>query len=90
VLLLSDEDIFLSKSVTERDLDLEDMFILYRKGLDRTTILAEQEVQTSLSGTLWSTFLNLKLKEMEERFDITVPWRVQVERMAIKEFEGNE
>ena len=90
VLLLSDEDIFLSKSVTERDLDLEDMFILYRKGLDRNIVLAEQEVQTRLSGTLWSTFLNLKLKEMEERFDITVPWQPQLERMAINELEGNK
>lgn len=75
LLLFSREDIFLSKSVTERDRDLEDMLTLYRKGLDVDAILRECDVQTENSDMIWHLHLEMKLREMEERYDLSVPWR---------------
>lgn len=75
LLLCSREDIFLSKSVTERDRDLEDMLALYRKGLDVDAILGECDVQTENSDMIWHLHLEEKLREMEERYDLSVPWR---------------
>ena len=87
VSLLADEDIFLSKAVTERDLDLDDMYVLYLKGLEENIIIRELESQKAFTDTAWASFLNLKLGEMEERFDITIPWRKKVERLALEELE---
>jgi hypothetical protein len=86
VVLLAREDIFLAKSFTERVGDLDDMAVLYRRGLDRRTILDEVVVQSKHAphGQVWESFLAVKLAELEERFDITVPFRKAVERMAVK------
>ena len=91
VLLMSREDIFLAKSFTERSGDLDDMYVLYTKGLDEEVILAEVGFQSrhSKAGHIWESFLKVKLDELEERYDITVPFKRRVERMAIAKMEKN-
>ena len=39
--ICSREDIFLLKSVTERNRDLDDMVVLYRKGIDKAILIDE-------------------------------------------------
>ena len=85
--LLSDEDLFLSKSVTERELDLADMYVLYLKGLDHDRIMKEMEIQNTLSETIWEAFLYQKLFELEKHFNIIVPWKEEVEAVAIQKME---
>ncbi len=90
VYLLSDEDLFLSKSVTERDLDLADMHVLYLKGLDPEIIMAEASIQDTHSEIIWEAFLNQKLIELEEYAQVTVPWRGRVEEVAIEKMEDGQ
>jgi len=89
VKLLSNEDIFLSKSVTERDHDLTDMYALFIQGLREETIIEEVQRQTVLSETtLWGAFLKVKLDEIEEKFKLNIPWKDRVEKIAIQEMES--
>ena len=87
--LMSREDIFLAKSITEREGDLDDMYVLYTKGLEERIILNESVYQSkhAKAGQIWEAFLKVKLDELEERYDITVPFKRQVERMAIERME---
>ena len=66
--LCSREDIFLLKSVTERDKDLDDLVLLYRRGIDEGIILEECRAQGKLDdllgGRIWEAFLLIKIKEM--------------------------
>ena len=87
VYLLSDEDLFLSKSVTERDLDLADIHTLYLKGSDPETIIQEASIQDTHSEIIWETFLNQKLIELEEYSQVTIPWRKSVEEVALLKME---
>ncbi|MFQ6061372.1 MAG: hypothetical protein ACE5KV_08820, partial [Thermoplasmata archaeon] len=75
LLVCSREDIFLSKSVTERERDLEDMLTLCRKGLNVEVVFNECDVQTENSDMIWHLFLERKLEEMEKTYDLSVPWR---------------
>ena len=45
------------------------------------------EIQNTLSETIWEAFLCRKLYEMEERFTMTVPWKEEVEAVAIQKME---
>ncbi|MCK4444206.1 MAG: hypothetical protein KAW09_06665, partial [Thermoplasmata archaeon] len=73
--LCSREDIFLSKSITDRDSDLEDMAVLYRRMLDFDTILKECEIQTENSEMIWHLYLAEKIDEMELAQKLIVPWK---------------
>ncbi|NYT12720.1 MAG: hypothetical protein GKC03_09295 [Methanomassiliicoccales archaeon] len=87
LMLCSREDIFLLKSVTERNRDLEDMLILFRKGLDESLILQECAEQNNLINDqerIWESFLLVKLDEMEEEFEIRIPWKRRVRLVAEK------
>ena len=88
IYLLADEDLFLSKSVTERDLDLADMHVLYLKGLDEDTIIQEAGIQDLFSEIVWEAFLNQKLIELEQYAQLTIPWRKRVEEIALLKMEG--
>ena len=81
--LMSDEDLFLSKSVTERDRDIEDMHHLYLKGLGIDTIFHEMKHQDANTKFNWEAFMAVKLGELEERYQMTVPWKGEVEERAI-------
>ena len=90
ILLMADEDLFLSKSVTERSRDLDDMYELYKKGLDEAIIMKEMRIQDGLSDTVWEAFLTMKLDELENRFTINVPWKRIVEERAVRILEDEQ
>jgi hypothetical protein len=84
--ICSREDIFLLKSVTERDRDLDDMLVLYRKGIDKEILLDECQQQdqydAGVGGRIWEAFLITKIEEMEEKFSISIPWKRELKRLA--------
>jgi hypothetical protein len=82
VRIMSREDIFISKSITEREGDLEDMYTLYGTGLNEEIIRNELEYQTDNSEHIWESFLVMKLDELEEKFDITVSFKELIENIA--------
>ena len=87
VLLMSPEDIFLSKSVTERDGDLEDMYTLFTRGLDERRIIDEVAFQASRSNKIWESFLALRLGELEEKYNVTVTFKARFEEAAVLRME---
>ena len=87
VLLMSPEDIFLSKSVTERDGDLQDMRVLYDSGLDENRIFDEVAFQAARTDKIWESFLAVRLGEFEEKFDMTVPFKARFEELAVRKME---
>lgn len=89
VLLASDEDLFLSKAITDRRGDLDDMASLYRRGLDEEVIIRECETQDEHGRMLWEAYLAVRLEELERHADLTVPWRERVRRIAERKLEGS-
>ena len=70
---LSKEDVFLLKSVTDRDLDLEDMRIVAESGINWKHVKMECQAQASRTGRIWENALCEKLKELRERMKIAAP-----------------
>ncbi len=71
VLLMSPEDVFLFKGMTERVADLEDMRILVEQGLDWKIILDECQKQDG--EKIWEAFLFVKLEELQKKYGIRAP-----------------
>jgi len=71
VSLMSPEDVFLFKGMTERAADLEDMRILVEQGLDWKIIL--DECQEQEGERIWEAFLHVKLEELRDKFGIRAP-----------------
>ncbi len=82
VYLASREDIFLFKGITERERDLEDMLSLLRRGLDHDAIIKECVFQSVNSPRVWESFVFLKLEELEKKFEVTIPWKRKLKRIA--------
>lgn len=84
--ICSREDIFLLKSVTERYRDLDDMIVIYRKGIDKNILFDECEHQSGfddiLHGRIWEAFLFRKIEELEGAYSISVPWKKELETKA--------
>ncbi len=78
VFLISPEDIFLLKSITEREADLEDMMTLVESGLDWSIIWNECKKQKGKK--IWEAFFLLKLDELKKRYGIDVPIYDKVRR----------
>lgn len=70
---LSKEDIFLLKSVTDRDLDLEDMSIIAESGVNWNQVKIECHAQASRTGGIWEDALCEKLIDLRERMKIAAP-----------------
>jgi len=70
---LSKEDIFLLKSLTDRDLDLEDMRIVAESGINWNHVKIECQAQASRTGRVWEDSLCEKLMELRERMKIAAP-----------------
>ena len=70
---LCKEDIFLLKSVTERDLDLEDMRIVAESGINWNHVKIECQAQASRTGRIWEDALCEKLIDLRQRMKITAP-----------------
>lgn len=73
VRLLSKEDIFLLKSVTEREADLVDMRLLVESGLNWQTIKQECHNQSTSSGILWENAVYERLVDLRNKYKIESP-----------------
>jgi hypothetical protein len=71
VYVMSPEDIFLFKGITEREADLDDMRILAEMGLDWPAI--EKECLSQRRSGRWAYMLGTKLLELRTKFAITSP-----------------
>jgi hypothetical protein len=87
VLLMSPEDVFLFKGMTERAADLEDMRILVEQGLDWKIIL--DECQEQEGNRIWEAFLHVKLEELQERFGIRAPISGKLRQISEQRLLGN-
>lgn len=70
---LSNEDILLLKSVTGRELDLDDMRIVAESGINWNYVKTECQAQASRTGRIWEDALCQQLIELRERMGITAP-----------------
>ena len=85
-MMLSKEDLFLLKSITERDRDLQEMADLMRSGLDGRIILDECNVQDRLEAQpaprSWMNYLAVRIGELGEAMGAVIPWRKEAIRSA--------
>ena len=63
------------------------MFALYSRGLNGDIIFEEMEFQDSKNEQIWEAFMAVKLEELEKRFDITVPFKRKVRKLAERKIE---
>ena len=80
VLLMSPEDVFLFKGITERAADLEDMRILVEQGLDWKIIL--DECQEQEGERIWEAFLLVILEELHDKFGIHAPIKIKLRQIS--------
>lgn len=80
------EDIFVFKSITERDADLDDLELLAARGVDWNAILAEMEWQRTNSDTVWTIRFLDRLEELRAR-GIVIPIIAGLRTMAEEDLE---
>lgn len=98
VYMMASEDIFLFKSITEREADIMDMRTLAERGLDWEVI--KEECISQEKRRIWEYFLVYRLEELKSRFGIEAPiirelWRRGDDELVKKTFTdiveaGNE
>ena len=84
--LISPEDIFLFKSVTEREGDLDDMARLAERGLDWKAILEECTLQSG--DVILEGYLAVRLQELEEQKGIVSPIKTDLEEITERKLES--
>ncbi len=82
--LLSMEDVFLMKSVTEREGDLQDMATIAEHGMKWETIAKECDWQSKITGRIWENSVCNSLKELKAKYRITSPVEKKICRSAEK------
>ena len=80
IYLISSEDVFLFKSITERESDLDDMRMLIEKGLNWSVV--SNECKSQDKKKIWETFLLSKLEELKNRFGIVTPIYKDIKKTA--------
>ena len=82
--LLSKEDIFLLKSVTERerDGDLDDMRVIAESSIDWKIVARECVWQSEHSKTIWENALCDKLEVLRTKYNIIAPIEKEICRSA--------
>lgn len=73
VLILSKEDIFIFKGITEREADLDDMRMLAESTLTWSIINQECQNQSAASGRIWEDALYQKLRDLKIKHNIESP-----------------
>jgi hypothetical protein len=73
VRFLSLEDVFLMKSVTEREGDLEDMAKIAQGGIDWDTIVRECDWQSKRTGRIWENSVCQSLEDLRIKHRVTSP-----------------
>jgi hypothetical protein len=71
VYLMSSEDIFLFKGMTERTADLDDMLIFVQRGIDWNVI--KDECFSQKKSAQWADLLGIKLLDLKEKHGIDAP-----------------
>jgi hypothetical protein len=84
--LISPEDIFLFKSMTERAGDLDDMALLSERGLDWSVVLDECSNQSG--EVILESFVAVRLQELEEEKGIVVPIKADLEAITEKKLSS--
>ena len=91
VRLVSNEDIFLFKTIAGCDEDIEDMNMLVQASLDYDVVRAELEAQIErLRNDQFATFANEALVELEERYGVTTPIEGRVQELTNRYYRGLE
>ncbi len=70
---LSNEDLFLLKSVSGRDIDLEDMSKLFQTGLDWDIIISELKTQTKITKRIWTVIFLDSITDLEKEYNLHCP-----------------
>ena len=87
VFLCSNEDIFIFKSMTEREGDLEDCITLAKRGINWDIILKEIQSQIKHSGEdVWITWVGKRLDLMVKR-GLNIPRMDQIDKLRDMYFE---
>ena len=75
VYMISPEDIFIFKSITTRERDREDMYVLFSKGLDFDIIKEEiiWQSENKLTDFAWIAYIFTGLEEFFEKYSISHP-----------------
>lgn len=90
VFLCSSEDVFLFKTMTEREGDLDDCLALSKLGLDWKVILKELEYQINHTGNkIWVTWVGERLDLLQER-GLSIPIMEEIDRLRVEYFEDFE
>ncbi|MFH1636913.1 MAG: DUF6036 family nucleotidyltransferase [Candidatus Woesearchaeota archaeon] len=85
--LCSNEDIFLLKTMTEREGDLEDCISLAKRGLDWKAMLRELNHQIQATGNkVWITWVGERLDILEGR-GLTIPIMPEVNKLREEYFK---
>lgn len=90
VYLCSTEDIFVFKTFTEREGDIQDCISLAEKGLDWNSILTELQEQIRQSGEdVWITWIGERLDLLVEK-GLNIPIIAQIDTLRDRYFEALE
>ncbi|MDR1991890.1 MAG: hypothetical protein LBQ98_00050 [Nitrososphaerota archaeon] len=73
VCIVSKEDLFLFKSITNRDADLDDTRILAQSGLNWEIIVQECKNQSQTSNICWEDALYQTLQDLKTKHNIEAP-----------------
>ena len=89
--ILSKEDIFVFKSITDRDGDVEDSAKIIEKGIDWKIIKTELLSQIEKSGVhKWITFLNQRLDRLDDEYGLKSPIAKEISKLAEIEYKKLE
>lgn len=87
VSLCSTTDVFMFKTFTERDGDIDDCISLAGKGIDWTTMLEEIREQIKTSGQqVWITYIGERLDLLKDK-DLTIPIMRDVDKLRNEFFD---
>ncbi len=90
VFLCSNEDIFIFKSLTEREGDLEDCISLVKQGISWVIILEELVSQIETNGQdVWITWIGERFDILEEK-GINIPVMEEINKMRDEYFNQLE
>ena len=90
IFLCSNEDIFIFKSLTEREGDIEDNISLIKQGINWDIILEELISQIKISGqAIWITWVGERLDLLEEK-GINIPIMKEINRLRDEYFNKIE
>ena len=90
VSLCSKEDVFMLKTLTEREGDLDDCISLASAGINWDSILQELKDQMQSSGNkIWITFVGERLDLLQER-GLDIPIMNEVDQLRLQYYEELE